>query len=58
VGFEGAIVWDESKPDGTPRKLMDSARILDMGWWPEVSLEDGIRRAYADFVAKTVTAPN
>ena len=55
VGFEGAIVWDDSKPDGTPRKLMDSARILGMGWQPEVSLEEGIRRAYADFMGKTVT---
>jgi len=57
VGFEGAIVWDESKPDGTPRKLMDSARIFGMGWRPEVGLEEGIRRAYADFMGMTVTVP-
>lgn len=42
VGFEGAISWDKSKPDGTPRKLLDIQRILDLGWSPKVSLKEGI----------------
>lgn len=49
VGFVGTIEWDTSKPDGTPRKLMDSARIRALGWKPEIDLEAGIRMAYADF---------
>ena len=49
VGFAGAIIWDRSKPDGTPRKWMDSSRLLALGWKPEVNLEQGIALAYADF---------
>ncbi len=49
VGFTGAIIWDRSKPDGTPRKWMDSSRLLTLGWKPEVNLEQGIALAYADF---------
>lgn len=52
VGFGGEIVWDTSKPDGTPRKLMDSARLFDLGWKPAVDLETGIRHAYADFLKR------
>jgi GDP-L-fucose synthase len=51
VGYSGEIVWDKSKPDGTPRKLMDSSRLLQLGWRPQVSLEEGIRRTY-DFFLK------
>lgn len=50
VGFEGTIDWDVSKPDGTPRKLLDSERIRRLGWQPEVTLGDGIARAYEDFL--------
>ena len=50
VGFSGQIVWDTSKPDGTPRKLMDSSRLLALGWKPLVALETGIRLAYQDFL--------
>ena len=50
VGFEGNIDWDVSKPDGTPRKLLDSERIRRLGWQPEVTLGDGIGRAYEDFL--------
>jgi GDP-L-fucose synthase len=50
VGFAGDIVWDTSKPDGTPRKLMDSARIFALGWKPKIDLETGIRQAYEDFL--------
>ncbi len=46
VGFRGRIARDATKPDGTPRKLMDSSRIMALGWRPEISLEDGIADAY------------
>ncbi len=49
TGFAGEIIWDRSKPDGTPRKWMDSSRLLALGWKPQVSLEQGIGLAYADF---------
>lgn len=50
IGFKGAIQWDQSKPDGTPRKLMDSSRMFALGWKPEVNLESGISRAYEDYL--------
>lgn len=50
VGFEGAITKDTSKPDGTPRKLMDSSLLLGMGWKPKISLEEGIADAYQHFL--------
>ncbi|HLX69121.1 MAG TPA: GDP-L-fucose synthase [Verrucomicrobiae bacterium] len=53
VGFTGKIVWDTSKPDGTPRKLMDSSRLFALGWRPRVSLEEGIRLSYKDFLSRT-----
>lgn len=46
VGFEGKIVWDASKPDGTPRKLLNVSRMQGLGWSAETSLEKGIRRTY------------
>ena len=52
VGFAGEIVWDTSKPDGTPRKLMDSSRMLALGWKPQVDLRTGIRLAYEDFLKR------
>jgi GDP-L-fucose synthase len=50
VGFEGGIDTDLSRPDGTPRKLMDSSRLFSMGWIPNISMEEGLRDAYRDFV--------
>ena len=50
VGFTGKLIWDTSKPDGTPRKLMDSSRLFALGWKPQVDLEKGIRLAYEDFL--------
>ncbi|UTF50090.1 GDP-L-fucose synthase [Desulfomicrobium sp. ZS1] len=50
VGFEGEIVFDASKPDGTPQKLLDVSLINDMGWRPSVALQQGIWLAYGDFV--------
>lgn len=46
IGFEGELVFDTSKPDGTPRKLMDSKRINDLGWTSTTNLQDGIAKAY------------
>ncbi len=46
VGFEGELVNDTSKPDGTPRKLMDSARLRDLGWRPRIGLDKGIAKVY------------
>lgn len=50
VGFEGAIKLDPSKPDGTPRKIMDISRIRALGWEPRVSLDEGLSLAYADYL--------
>ena len=46
VGFEGEIVWDTSKPDGTPRKLLDVSRLKALGWQSKIGLEAGIKSAY------------
>jgi GDP-L-fucose synthase len=56
VGYKGEIVWDTSKPDGTPRKLMDSSRLFALGWKPKIDLETGIGLAYEDFLKKSATA--
>lgn len=50
VGYEGEIRWDRTKPDGTPRKLMDSSRLFGLGWKPQIDLEAGIAAAYEDFL--------
>jgi GDP-L-fucose synthase len=52
VGYAGEIVWDTSKPDGTPRKLMDGSRLAALGWKPEIDLPTGIRLAYDDFLKR------
>ncbi|WP_396170176.1 GDP-L-fucose synthase family protein [Flavobacterium sp.] len=50
VGHQGEIIWDASKPDGTPRKLMDISKMHDLGWKHQVNLEDGIAKTYAWFL--------
>jgi GDP-L-fucose synthase len=55
IGFEGSIQFDTSKPDGTPRKLMDSSHMFALGWKPQVNLEQGIALAYADFIQNRTT---
>ncbi|MEI6391134.1 MAG: GDP-L-fucose synthase [Verrucomicrobiota bacterium] len=52
LGFAGEIAWDATKPDGMPRKLLDSSRLFALGWRPQVDLETGIRLAYEDFLKK------
>jgi GDP-L-fucose synthase len=49
VGYTGGIDWDTSKPDGTPRKLLDSTRLRELGWGPGTNLLEGISKAYEDF---------
>lgn len=51
VGFEGDFLFDTTKPDGTPRKLMDSSRLRALGWSPKIELRDGVRGTYAWFLA-------
>ena len=51
VQFDGDLVFDASKPDGTPRKLLDTSRLTQLGWSPRVDLRRGVALAYADFVA-------
>lgn len=50
TGYEGEVVWDSSKPDGTPRKLLDTTTINTMGWRPATSLEAGLAITYQDFL--------
>lgn len=52
VGYTGTIATDPTKPDGMPRKLLDGSRLAALGWRPQVPLAEGLRRAYADFLAR------
>jgi len=63
LGFKGSLVFDPSKPDGTPRKLMDSSRLVALGWRPKTKLEAGIAEVYRwcvhtqrDFVSTSPTS--
>ena len=49
VGFKGELVWNTSKPDGTPRKLMDVSRLHEMGWKHRIGLREGITAVYTEF---------
>jgi GDP-L-fucose synthase len=49
VGFSGRVVTDSSKPDGTPRKLLDSSKLTNLGWRPRIALADGLASTYAWF---------
>ncbi len=57
VGYPGQIQWDTGKPDGTPRKLMDSSRMRALGWGPGYDLADGIKHAYLDFLEQRSLRP-
>ncbi len=52
VGFDGEVSWDKTKPDGTPRKLLDISKISKLGWQPKVCLDDGIRAVYEAYKGK------
>jgi len=52
IGFRGNIAWDNSKPEGTLRKLLDSSQILALGWKPQIDLKNGIRLAYEDYLKR------
>jgi GDP-L-fucose synthase len=54
VGYEGEIVHDLSKPDGTPRKLMDVSKLSSLGWKAKTSLEDGIKKVYEEYLTREV----
>jgi len=58
TGFKGTLTFDASKPDGTPRKLMDVSRLKSMGWQASIQLEDGLRDAYQWFVENRLGARN
>ena len=50
VGYKGDVIWDRSKPDGMPRKLLDISRLKSLGWKPEVTLKEGITRTYGSYI--------
>ena len=58
VGYAGAVEWDRSKPDGTPRKLLDSTKIRALGWSPRIKLAHGMRQTYEWFVANAAKGPS
>ena len=53
VAYDGKVDWDTTRPDGTPRKLMDSTRLRNLGWEPRIRLKEGIALAYQDFLKQT-----
>ena len=57
VGYEGTVGWDRTKPDGTPRKLLDVSRLKAAGWKAQVGLEEGLQRTYAWYL-KVQKNPN
>ena len=56
IGYKGKINWDPSKPDGTPRKLLDVSKLENLGWKYKTELRDGIRLAYEDFLHNPMRA--
>ena len=52
VGYEGEVRFDTSKPDGTPRKLLDCSKLNSLGWKPRISMREGLRLACDDFVKR------
>ena len=56
IGYEGAIKWDITKPNGTPRKLLDVSKAASLGWTYKTELEEGIRLSYADFLNNPMRA--
>ena len=52
IGYKGEILWDATKPDGTPRKILDNGKINALGWSPRIPLDEGIRKAYAEWLGR------
>ncbi|MEO6246175.1 MAG: GDP-L-fucose synthase, partial [Opitutaceae bacterium] len=52
VGYQGRIAWDATKPDGTPRKLMDVSRLTTLGWQAKIALRAGIEKTFASYRAE------
>jgi Nucleoside-diphosphate-sugar epimerases len=50
VGYTGKVIWDSTKPDGTPRKLMDVSKLKSLGWEPKISLEEGIKKVVSAYI--------
>jgi len=57
VGFKGGVIWDNTKPDGTPKKLLDISRIKALGWEPQTTLEQGIRKTYEWYISHCMHHP-
>ncbi len=57
VGYQGQITWDTSKPDGTPRKLLDVSRLAALGWQARIPLAEGLASTYADWLEATSRQP-
>ena len=58
IGYDGKILWDTTKPNGTPRKLLDVSKATALGWTYKTELEDGIRLSYEDFLNNPMRAEN
>lgn len=54
VGYDGKIVWDTTKPNGTPKRLLDTSKIFNMGWRPKVDLQNGLKEAYDWYIHKDI----
>lgn len=52
VGYKGKVTWDQSKPDGTPRNLLDISRLKNLGWQPKVRLKEGVEKTYEEYLRK------
>jgi GDP-L-fucose synthase len=57
VGYSGKVLFDPSKPDGTPRKLMDNGKISALGWSPRICLQDGLKDAYTWYYERVLSTP-
>ena len=58
IGFKGKIVWDNSKPDGTPRKVMDNSKLMNLGWKPNITLNEGLLLTYSSYLNNISINPN
>ncbi len=52
VGYNGEVTWDQTKPDGTPKKLLDASKLNSLGWKAEISLPEGIKATYNEYLKK------